>query len=162
MEFPKRKRLRLKDYDYSQNNIYYITICTHQRMDLFGEIVGSALCGRPNNPDKLIEKWLHEIENKYSGVKIDHYVIMPDHIHFILSIMGDHAGSPLPRIIDWFKTMTTNEYIQGVNSGLFPPFDRHIWQGNYYEHIIRNEQDYNEISEYIDTNIIKWKEDIIQ
>jgi len=100
---------------------------------LFGEIVGATLCGRPNNPDKIIEKWLFEIENKYLGIKINQYVIMPDHIHFILFIMGDHAGSPLPRVIDWFKTMTTNEYIRGVKNELFPPFDKHIWQRNYYD-----------------------------
>ena len=155
MEFSKRKRLRLKDYDYGQNNSYYITICTHKREDLFGKIVGAALCGRPNNPDKIIQKWLLAIENKYPGIKIDKYTIMPDHVHFILSIMGDHAGSPLPQMIGWFKTMIANEYLKGVKNGLFPPFNKHLWQRSYYEHIIRNEQEYREIWEYIDTNILK-------
>jgi len=99
-------------------------------------------------------------------------MVMSDHIHLIvkqqgseeaelprvliLSITGDHAGSPLlHRIIDWFKTMTTNEYIQGVKNGIYEPFDKHIWQRNYYEHIIRNEQDYQGIWAYIETNAMK-------
>lgn len=61
-ELPKRKQTRLKDYDYSQNGYYFITICTHNRQNLFGEIVGATLCGRPNNPDKMIEKWLLELD----------------------------------------------------------------------------------------------------
>ena len=57
--------------------------------------VGATLCGRPNNPDKMIEKWLLELENKFDGVKICEYIIMPNHLHFIISKTGDHAGSPL-------------------------------------------------------------------
>lgn len=98
-ELPKRKQIRLKNYDYSQNGYYFITICTHNRQKLFGEIVGATLCGRPNNPDKMIEKWLLELENKFYAVNICEYIIMPDHIHFIISITGDHAGSPLRDIV---------------------------------------------------------------
>lgn len=114
MEFSSRKQTRLKNYDYSQNNIYFVTICTHNREKLFGEIVGATLCGRPNNPHKMIEKWILELENKFSDLKVDKYIIMPDHIHLLISVYnetGDHIGSPLPIIINWFKTMTTNEYI---------------------------------------------------
>lgn len=96
-ELPKRKQTRLKDYDYSQNGYYFITICTHNRQNLFGEI----------------------------------------------------AGSPLRDIVGWFKTMTTNEYIANVKNNIFPPFDKKIWQRNYYEHIIRDERDYIETKEYI-------------
>jgi REP element-mobilizing transposase RayT len=115
-------------------------------------IVGAAPCGRPNDPDSMLEKWLFKTEEKFIGTKIDKYVIMPDHMHFILILSGGHAGPPLHKIIHWFKTMTTNEYIKGVNNGSYPSFDKHIWQRNYYEHIIRNEQDYQEIWDYIDTN----------
>ena len=118
-ELPKRKQTRLKDYDYSQNGYYFITICTHNRQNLFGEIVGATLCGRPNNPDKMIEKWLLELENKFDGVKICEYIIMPNHLHFIISKTGDHAGSPLRDIVGWFKTMTTNEYIENVKKICF-------------------------------------------
>ncbi len=162
MELPKRKYLRLKGYDYSSNGAYFITICSHNRECLFGEIVGATLFGRPNNPDKMIEKWLLELENKYNCIKIDKYIIMPNHIHFILlisSVTGDHMGSPLHEIIDWYKTMTTNEYIRGVKNNLYPIFEKRVWQRGYYEHIIRNEQEYLKIWEYINTNPQKWTDD---
>ena len=73
---------------------------------------------------------------------------------------GDHAGSPLRDIVGWFKTMTTNEYIRGVKNGLFPPFDKQIWQRSYYEHVIRDEQDYRRIWQHIDENPAKWAEDV--
>ncbi len=114
MELPKRKSMRLKGYDYSQNGAYFVTICTHNRECLFGEIVGANLCVRPNDPHIIIEKHIIELENKYKNVVINKYIIMPNHIHFILSInnkTGEHIGSPLHEMIQWFKTQTTNEYI---------------------------------------------------
>ncbi len=162
MALPKRKSMRLKGYDYSQNGAYFVTICTHNRECLFGEIVGANLCVRPNDPHIIIEKHIIELENKYKNVVINKYIIMPNHIHFILSInnkTGEHIGSPLHEMIQWFKTQTTNEYIRGVKNNMFPPFDKHIWQRGYYEHIIRNETSYNEIWNYIDNNILSWEQD---
>ena len=159
MEFPKRKNIRLKDFDYSQNGAYFITVCTKNRLSLFGEIVGATLSGRLNNPDKIIEKWLIETQNKFVNVKIDKFIIMPNHIHCIVSLSGDHAGAPLPQIVNWYKTMTTNEYIRGVKNGLFVLFDKHLWQRSYHDHIIRNEDDYLPIWQYIDENPAKWTED---
>lgn len=154
--FEKRKQTRLKNYDYSSNGAYFVTVCTHDRQQLFGEIektpVGAALRGRPNNPHKMIEKWIFEIEKKFNNAKTDYYVIMPDHVHFILFLSGDHAGSPLQRIMNWFKTITTNEYIKGVKNGIYSSFEKKIWQRGYYEHIIRNENDLAEIRDYIKNN----------
>ena len=159
-ELPKRKNLRLEHYDYSQNGGYFVTICTHKRSHIFGEITGNAvganLCVRPNEPDKMISKWIFEIENKYPGTKIDCYVIMPDHVHFVLIKTGAHIGAPLQQIIKWFKTQTTNEYIKGVKNGFFEPFDKHLWQRGYFEHVIRNQDDLNEIRNYIENNPAKW------
>ncbi len=140
---PRRKQVRLRGYDYAQNNAYFVTICTHQRACLLETTNGSA---------KLMESWLLEIEKKFGNARIETYVIMPDHIHFILLLSGDHTGSPLQGIIGWFKTMTTNAYLRGVKSGVFPPFDKHIWQRNYYEHILRNEQEFMETWRYIENN----------
>ncbi len=158
-ELPKRKQIRLKYYDYSQNGYYFVTICIDKRRHIFGEIVGATLCGRPNNPDKMIEKWLLEIENKFKNVKIPIYVIMPNHIHCIVEKTGDHAGSRQQDIVGWFKSMTTNEYIKNVKQNLYLPFDGKLWQRGYYEHIIRNENEYIEICKYIDENPIKWESD---
>ena len=163
MKYPKRKTIRLKDYDYGQNDAFFVTVCTHDRVKLFGEIetngVGAALRGRPFRPDKMIERWLFELENKFENVKIDSYCVMPDHIHFILlHFTGDHIGSPLPDMVGWFKTMTTNAYIRGVKSGIYPRFNQKVWQRGYYEHIIRNDEDMFEAQKYILGNPAKWYE----
>jgi REP element-mobilizing transposase RayT len=75
------------------------------------------------------------------------------------SIRGEHMGSPLFRIVQWFKTMATNEYIRGVNNLGWKQFNGKLWQRNYWEHIIRNEQSYHRISEYIINNPAKWNND---
>ena len=69
---------------------------------------------------------------------------------------GAHTGAPLPSIIQWFKTMTTNEYIRGVKTSAWPPFPGKLWQRNYYEHIIRDEESLNRIREYIRNNPLQW------
>jgi REP element-mobilizing transposase RayT len=73
--------------------------------------------------------------------------------------LGEHIGSPLRTVIQWFKTMTTNEYIRGVKTLGWQPFDKKFWQRNYYEHIIRDEQSYKNIINYIINNPANWKED---
>lgn len=101
--------------------------------------VGANLCVRPTNyvrPNENIQSNNHG-EN----------------------IQGEHIGSPLRGVIQWFKTMTTNEYIRGVKHLGWEPFDGKLWQRNYYEHIIRNEKSYLRIAQYINNNPEHWKED---
>lgn len=96
---------------------------------------------------------------------------MPNHLHGIVVITdtivgadlrvgpvaeGAHAGAPLPAIIQWFKTMVTNEYIRGVKITSWPSFDRRLWQRNYYEHIIRDDESLNRIRQYIPDNPRRW------
>ena len=158
---PKRKQLRLPFFDYSTGAAYFITICTHQRQPLFGRIdllsPEDAPCLFPalNQPDQLVIQFLHQLEHKYPTVSLDAYVVMPDHVHFILfqsAVSGAHAGAPLQEILKWFKTQTTNAYIRGVKDGLYLPYQQHLWQRSYYEHIIRNEMDLNETRSYIENN----------
>jgi len=79
----------------------------------------------------------------------------------IAPTVGEHTGSPLHRVVQWFKTMTTNGYIRGVKTFGWQPFDGKLWQRNYWEHIIRNEKSYENISGYIISNPIKWNEDTL-
>ncbi len=72
---------------------------------------------------------------------------------------GGHMGPPLQKMVQWFKTMTTNEYIDGIKHGNFPKFSKRLWQRNYYEHIIRDEDELNRIREYIQNNFAKWADD---
>lgn len=158
MEYPRRKPMRIKDYDYSQNGAYFITICTHNRQELFEtSTIGNDLCVVPPNvsQNQIIEKWLFELKNKFN-ITIDKYCIMSDHIHMILVIDTErHAGRSLPDMMQWFKTMTTNEYIKSVKENNIKPFDKKLWQKSYYDHIIRDENDYLTIWKYIEENPLK-------
>lgn len=164
MEQPQRKHVRLRDYDYGQNGAYFVTICTQDRCHLFPFCVGAAPCGRPNPAREIAEEWLKKIPEKYPDVFLDKHVVMPNHIHLLLRLdqpctAGGHVGPPLQEIMDWYKTMTTNAYIRAVKANVLPPFHKRIWQRGYYEHIIRNRQDYLEVWQYIDNNPARWAED---
>ena len=120
---------------------------------------------------RLVEKWWLKLPDKFPNIELDYYVVMPNHFHGIISIVGadpcvcpdnltgEHAGSPLHSIMQWFKTMSTNEYIRGVKQLGWMPFNKKFWQRSYYEHIIRNEKELNRIREYIQNNPLKWELD---
>ena len=182
MEIPQRKQNRLSEYDYGQEGAYFVTLCTQNRSRLFqmelpvgngkrhdtqvvpygaipdgvggGNGTTHRLC--PTAGNAIIHKWVQETENKFPNIAIDKYVIMPDHLHLIVTIKERHAGRSLPDVMRFFKTMTTNEYIRGVKDGTLTPFDGKLWQKSYYDHVIRNQQDYNEIWQYIENNPTKW------
>lgn len=181
-----RKSIRLKGYDYSQAGLYFITICCQNKLHLFGNVINKQMI--LNDAGKMIEKWFNELQNKFPDIKCHEMVVMPNHIHFIIEnigsvgadlrvcpndsnisktekrvseILGEHAGSPLHRVLQWFKTMSTNEYIRGVKNNNWIPFDGKLWQRNYWEHIIRNDQSYQKISDYIINNPSKWNDDTL-
>ena len=157
-DFPSRKPLRLKNYDYSQAGYYFITLCTYQNQKLFdfSQIgIEENILPEQTPQNKLIEKWLFAMENKFC-ISIDKYIIMPDHIHFILIIHTErHTGRSLPEMMQWFKTMTTNEYIRLVKNKTIKPFHQKIWHKSYHEHIIRNQDDYMAKLQYILNNPLK-------
>ncbi|MED7819079.1 MULTISPECIES: transposase [unclassified Francisella] len=174
--FKNRKNLRLKNYDYSSNGAYFVTICVNNRECLFGNIIDGQMC--LNDAGLMVDEIYRDLENKFANIQCGKYVIMPNHFHCVIHICndiksnvgvnlcvdpklekGEHAGTPLHKIIQWFKTMTTNAYINGVKTKNWQPFDKRLWQRNYYEHIIRNENSYNEIIKYIQLNPLKWELD---
>ena len=260
-----RRSLSLKDYDYFQAGMYFITICTQNHQCLFGEIIEETM--HINAAGEIIIKWYWELSNKFPDIQCDEHIVMPNHFHFIIhkidittlrtGIRADtsvcpykdnnkklnndkkskemncrgepacsptvglpnpcpqinlepktnktnnvgvdlcvrpkdnknssveqkkdeHTGSPLrkikkngeqimeneknvahtmgsfvPKIMQWLKTMTTNEYIYQVKQDGWKPFHYKLWQRNYYEHIIRNEIELNQILEYFIYNPLK-------
>ena len=151
MEFPKRKRNRLDGFDYSQPGCYFVTICTKGREETLGTVVGAdVLIGPQIALTELGERVRSVLEDMPS---VDKYVVMPNHIHMIVRLSdrdGAMRTSPptrLPAIVRYFKRKVT--HMTGVN----------IWQRSYHDHIIRGEEDYLRIWEYIDTNPAKWRED---
>ena len=158
-ELPKRKPLRLTNFDYSSTGAYFITICTENRKNLLSTVVGEGLappavqlklCG------KVAQKQLLLLEQRYPNVKIDKYVIMPNHIHLIIILRkGAGGASPSPTVSDvicTFKSLTARickqEY--GVEK---------IFQRSYIDHIIRDRDDYETRVKYIYENPLRWHYD---
>ena len=156
-EIHNRRSIRLKGYDYSGCGYYFITICTHDRQCLFGNIENGVMI--LNNAGRMIDCWWNELKNKYADIKIDEYVIMPNHCHGIINIVSPVSAAPIHKMVQWFKTMTTNEYIRNVKQNRWKPFNGTLWQRNYYEHIIRNETALQHIREYIVNNSYQWPQD---
>ena len=154
MELPTRKNIRLPEYDYRQGGAYFVTICAYRRTCRFGDAESAV----PSAAGEMLLDRLHAIEAKFPGVTVDASVVMPNHVHVLL-FLTDGQRAALPEIVGWFKAQTTNAYIRGVRAGEYPPFDRHIWQRGYYEHVVRNETDLYEIRKYIEENPLKWRED---
>ena len=168
-EIHHRRSIRLKNYDYSEDGYYFVNICTQNRQNYFQD----------SGVIEMIEKWWHLLPNKFENVEIDEFIVMPDHVHGIIVIInsvgadlcvrpnvkcdeyivGKHIGlplhPPLQEIVQWFKTMTTNEYIRNVKNLKWKPFDGKLWQRNYYEHIIRNEKALCRIRQYIKNNLLE-------
>ena len=159
-DLPQRKHVRLKNYDYSQNGAYFVTICTKERKPLLSSIpVGRGALTTPeihlSQIGEISERYILSMSTAYACVHVDHYVIMPNHIHLLLWIDsapasngGMRASRPtLQTIVRSFKTLVTRQL--GTS----------IWQDSFYEHIVRSEASYLEIWKYIDENPIKWQED---
>ena len=160
MELQKRKPNRLKNYDYSQNGAYFITICTKDRKPILSVIENAdetveASIARPpkiqlTDVGLIVDKAINGISIHYQNVFIDNYVIMPNHVHLIIRIDNNGRAMLAPtisRIIQQFKGYITKQIGES------------IWQKLYYDHIIRDNIDYQNIWQYIDENPTKWAED---
>lgn len=159
MEQKERKPNRLADYDYSQPGSYFVTLCTNHRLPLFEmePLVGNGPRAVPRPPQNLVlRKGIRETQAHFTSIRIDKYAIMPDHLHMIVTILERHEGRSLQDIMHYFKTMTTTDYIRGVKAGMLTPFNKKLWQKSYYDHVIRNQQDYDETWQYIENNPAKW------
>ena len=151
----RRKRYRLPMYDYSEDGVYFVTICTDQRQECLSDVSRGGVLPRPFG--KVVENELLALPERY-GVVIDKHIVMPNHVHILLTIQ--RAGqSPAPTrdlssIIGAFKSRTTKTVNRMMNT---PGWK--LWQRSYFDHIIRNEEDYLRIWQYIDTNPAQWAED---
>ena len=154
----KRKHPRLDHYDYSTSGAYCITICTHSRRCLLSRIVGRGLAPAETQYTaygRIAQEQLLMLEQRYPSLKIDQYVIMPNHIHVILSLEETAGANPNPTIMDIvcaYKSLTTRQCKK------VQPIDR-LFQTSFFEHVIRNREDYNEVAEYIVNNPKQWELD---
>lgn len=165
MELPKRKPTRLKDYDYSKNGYYFITICTHNRKNILSNINVGEVSPLPQLTPQgtIVNEYILSINEKYPSVKIDKYIIMPNHIHIIICIDNNGRGNPNGRenpsptvsnVIGWLKYNATKQISETSDTK-----DNIVFQRSFHDHIIRDENDYIRICEYIENNPLKWAED---
>ena len=159
MEYPKRKRNRLEGYDYSQNGCYFVTVCTAGKETLFWQDqVGADTIrpeGLPLGPLGLLaEQKIREIPVHYPQIILENYVVMPNHIHLLLTI-GDPGG----RIVS-APTKDISIIIGQMKRAVSKMAGRPIWQKSYYDRVIRGEQDFLDTWNYITGNPSKWSDDI--
>lgn len=141
---PSRKRIRLQYYDYSEENMYFITICIKDRLEILGKIIEENI--KLTKEGNIVKENINRIQKIYKNVIIDEYVIMPNHIHILL-LINYKSNATISKIIKHFKTNITRE------------IEYSIWQKSFYEHVIRNEREYLQIKEYIKNNVINWRKD---
>ena len=161
----QRRSIRLRDYDYSQTGAYFVTICTHNKDCLFGNVVNGEMV--LNKYGRIVkEEWIKTSDIR-KNVELDVFTIMPNHFHGILVIIDKCRGTvhraptleqfakptsgSIPTIIRYFKSAVTRHVNELRGMSNTP-----LWQRNYYEHVIRNEEDLNDIREYIVNNAMKW------
>ena len=170
-----RRSVRLPGYDYAEEGWYFVTICTQGHLCVFGRVTKDKML--LNTAGAMVEKWWHELLNKFPFLRTDVHVVMPNHFHGIIHVGAalccrpgvekDRDGSGRPRrvaptlgkIVGWFKTMTTNQYIRGVKKEDWPSFPGRLWQRNYYEHLIRDEYELDYYRTYIANNPANWRAD---
>ena len=163
-----RRSLRLRGFNYSSEGAYFVTICTQNRECLFGGVVDGEM--RLNDVGRVVQIVWNGLSERFPNVELDAFVVMPNHVHGILVIVG--AGQALPvkgaassaptgsvsstlmKLLRTFKSISAIQVNRLLSSSGQP-----FWQRNYYEHIIRNEESLNRIREYIATNPLRWELD---
>ena len=152
-ELQKRKRNRLENYDYSSCGAYFLTICTSERRNYFWDKVGATI-GRPQDIvlsqyGKIVDEAINNIPKIYPVIKIERYVIMPDHIHVLLAIYADECGRPM-------VAPTMSRVVQQMKGFVTKRIGHSIWQKLFFDHVIRNRQDFEEHINYIYENPMRW------
>ena len=179
-----RRSIRLQNYDYKRSGAYFVTMVTQNRACLFGDVVNGRL--QLNDAGQMIQAIWDQLPQHYPSVETDAFVIMPNHVHGIIALVGvgvcadiQSGGQPqgvaptndprpkhdavhvlsLADIVHRFKTLTTKRYVDGVKQFDWSRFESRLWQRNYYEHVIRNEESLHRIRQYIGDNPARWEFD---
>lgn len=157
-----RRSIRLKEYDYSQPGMYFLTMCTKNRECLFGEVKNGEMV--LNDFGEIAKKWWRNLENKFPNISLDEYKIMPNHLHGIINVRAIHESPVrdkidrrrmlLPKTVGYFKMNSAKDINKKRRSEGVP-----VWQRNYYEYIIRDEESLDAIRNYIINNSLNWNHD---
>jgi putative transposase len=149
-----RRSIRLGGYDYSQAGAYFITICTHDRSSIFGEIIDGEMIN--NDLGNIVRSRWGKLSKHYQNVELDASIVMPNHLHGIIVLHGTlpEFAMPISEIIRGFKTFSARQ-INKIRDRKGIP----VWQRNYYERIIRTENELNNVRNYIINNPVNWDTD---
>ena len=176
MSLEQRKRLRLRELNYSEHNVYFLTLCCRDRKHLLGEIrkspVGDGVLDVPpaeamvfTRAGKIVDEKIREMSEKFDGVSVEKYVVMPNHIHMLLAVEdgGGTSRTPSPTGQEVNRPVRTNEKIPSFVSYLKRSTQRmcgsEIWQRGYHDHVVRDMRDLQNHWNYIDTNPLRWELD---
>lgn len=160
-EIHHRRSIRMKGFDYSQPGLYFITICVHNKLCLFGNVIDGEMC--LNKLGRIVEQeWLNTINVRKNDVALHEYVVMPNHFHAVIEltnrmVVNDKGVCDTPLRCSPSKTI--GAIVRGFKGAVSKNIGRSIWQRNYYEHIIRNAHSYRLIIEYIINNPVRWEKD---
>lgn len=148
--YPQRKSPRLRRYDYAQEGTYFVTICTYQRACWFGNIVDGEM--QRSSMGHIAAACWETIPDHYFGVELDCFVVMPNHVHGVIMLIGNSVA--LGTIIGTYKAAVTRQIHSTYNRR-----PKRLWQDRYHDHIIRSEKMLNHIREYEQNNPLRWHED---
>jgi REP element-mobilizing transposase RayT len=162
-----RRSIRHPHHNYAESGAYFITIVTHNRSAKFGRISnGQMQC---NDVGEMISVQWKQLPERFERIQLDDFIVMPNHLHGILLIgmvqvheewlQQDGKNPTLGRVIGAFKSLTTRAYMDKVDESCWERFDRKLWQRNFHDRVIRNEQEFDRIKEYIQTNPSRWDKD---
>lgn len=158
-EIHHRRSIRLKEYDYSLEGAYFVTICTHQKECLFGDITDAKM--HLNQYGSIVQACWGDLPSHYPHVYLDESIIMPNHMHVIIligpsdgGVGARHALPLLGTIVGSFKSAVARKVNLLRHTPGYP-----VWQRNYYEHIIRNDKSLEAIQVYIQANPLYWAKD---
>jgi REP element-mobilizing transposase RayT len=152
MNLLQRKPNRLKGYDYSRNGVYFITACVKDRHYLlWKEGIAVAEPYELSDIGNIVDGAISGISEHYMGVFVDTYVIMPDHIHLLLVLQAQDGRA--------MRAPTVSQIVCQMKGYVTKQIGDSIWQKLFYDHIIRNDQQYQSIREYIESNPVKWRDD---
>ena len=160
--YEKRKHSRLKTYDYTNSGCYFITFCTKDRAHVLSSIVGRGALTPPRveltNIGKIAAEVIERTSVVYPGISIDNYVIMPNHVHLLIRISPVDGGVRAPRPTE-NGSVSITEVIKAMKSITTRKIGTKIWQTSFYDHVIRNDEDYQTRFRYIKENPAKWQQD---
>ena len=174
-ELPKRKPTRLNYFDYNSSGVYFITICTENRRNILSRIVGTGVLDCPQNNalyspkrvellsyGKIADKYIKQLNDFYEHLSVEKYVIMPNHIHFLLWVKENknktdngQSRTPVPTNVERANS-ACSQFVSTFKRFCNKEYGENIWQARFNDHIIRNRDDYEEHVKYIYENPIRW------